>query len=338
MPQPKSRVLTLTLAAVATIGLASAYSFAQAQQDHGQHQHGQSGGGQQQADEGQMPMSQPMMMRGRMMMRMQMHRQNPQAILALKEELKLSDEQAQQLQSIAAEAREKTQQVLNDEQKQSLEKLKDTPNTPMQMHQHMQQMMQRMHGEDAAKQMQQMCPMMKMMQGHGGQMRQKMHGDDNGHMQGQHGQESDAQGGFAGVAHPYMQLQHQLVQDNAEHLQARFDAIRKHAAALAEGSEGALAEKAKAVADAAEVEVESLDEARTALKPVSEAMIELAKQAPHAKTLHVAYCPMAKASWLQDSKQIANPYMGQRMPACGTIKESLAAAGDAGNTNHDAHH
>ena len=38
---------------------------------------------------------------------------------------------------------------------------------------------------------------------------------------------------------------------------------------------------------------------------------------------HVFTCPMAKADWLQtDSKQVSNPYMGKKMPTCGSLKKS----------------
>jgi len=37
-------------------------------------------------------------------------------------------------------------------------------------------------------------------------------------------------------------------------------------------------------------------------------------------TYHEAYCPMVKASWLQASKDINNPYMGKSMLTCGVLK------------------
>jgi Cu(I)/Ag(I) efflux system membrane fusion protein len=39
------------------------------------------------------------------------------------------------------------------------------------------------------------------------------------------------------------------------------------------------------------------------------------------------FCPMANnnsgAYWLSDSKEIRNPYMGEKMPTCGAVKETL---------------
>jgi len=43
--------------------------------------------------------------------------------------------------------------------------------------------------------------------------------------------------------------------------------------------------------------------------------------------LYAAYCPMAfegkGAYWISDSKEISNPYLGEKMPKCGEIKEEL---------------
>lgn len=45
------------------------------------------------------------------------------------------------------------------------------------------------------------------------------------------------------------------------------------------------------------------------------------------KTLYWAYCPMAMDNegghWLSYEKQIQNPFMGQRMPKCGSVKETI---------------
>ncbi len=50
------------------------------------------------------------------------------------------------------------------------------------------------------------------------------------------------------------------------------------------------------------------------------AIVDLA--APEA-SVHVAHCPMAKASWLQRSKDVANPYYGSEMLTCGTIDRTV---------------
>ncbi len=36
------------------------------------------------------------------------------------------------------------------------------------------------------------------------------------------------------------------------------------------------------------------------------------------------YCPMKKASWLSNSKEVRNPYYGSKMLKCGSVKATLA--------------
>ncbi|MEO5570703.1 MAG: DUF3347 domain-containing protein [Bacteroidia bacterium] len=45
--------------------------------------------------------------------------------------------------------------------------------------------------------------------------------------------------------------------------------------------------------------------------------------------LYYQFCPMANdgkgAYWLSESEKISNPYMGKKMPSCGSIKETIKA-------------
>ncbi len=42
---------------------------------------------------------------------------------------------------------------------------------------------------------------------------------------------------------------------------------------------------------------------------------------------YLHYCPMKKASWLSDSKDVKNPYYGKKMLTCGSVKATLKKAG-----------
>ena len=71
-----------------------------------------------------------------------------------------------------------------------------------------------------------------------------------------------------------------------------------------------------------------IEETRLGLATVSEAMYSLVKAYhPNESELYYQFCPMAKngdgASWLSNTKEIINPYMGQRMLACGRTEETL---------------
>ena len=71
-----------------------------------------------------------------------------------------------------------------------------------------------------------------------------------------------------------------------------------------------------------------IEETRLELSVVSEAMYNLTKAYhPNESELYYQFCPMAKngegASWLSSTKEIINPYMGQRMLKCGRTIETL---------------
>ena len=105
------------------------------------------------------------------------------------------------------------------------------------------------------------------------------------------------------------------------------DALTKDDLAAAKKAATELAEKAtpaKCVSTAKHAgelaQSTSLETAREHFKPISE---ECIKMAEGVDGQYVFTCPMAKAEWLQtDSKQVSNPYMGKKMPTCGSLKKA----------------
>lgn len=86
-------------------------------------------------------------------------------------------------------------------------------------------------------------------------------------------------------------------------------------------SEAALA---KAISQSGDVE-----EQRKSFKTLSEKVYQLASSEKiRFETLYKQYCPMAfndtGAFWLSDSKEVRNPYFGDKMLKCGTVQETLA--------------
>jgi len=82
----------------------------------------------------------------------------------------------------------------------------------------------------------------------------------------------------------------------------------------------------KAMTESADIE-----EARVGFISVSHGMYALVKAyQPNATELYYQFCPMANngegANWLSDTKEIINPYMGQRMLKCGKTEEVIAQA------------
>jgi len=71
-----------------------------------------------------------------------------------------------------------------------------------------------------------------------------------------------------------------------------------------------------------------VEEQRKAFKAISEKIYELASSDKlEFNTLYKQYCPMAfdntGAFWLSDSKEILNPYFGEKMLKCASVKENI---------------
>ena len=62
----------------------------------------------------------------------------------------------------------------------------------------------------------------------------------------------------------------------------------------------------------------SLDEAREAFYDLSKPLVRWRKAADGERPI-VAYCSMAKRSWLQPKGELGNPYYGQSMLRCGEV-------------------
>ena len=120
--------------------------------------------------------------------------------------------------------------------------------------------------------------------------------------------------------------------DEAQPLFPRYDAVRlalmnqslpdakaraQDLATAARGEEqDAVASRADALAQAAD-----LEHARHAFAELSDAMIAYRKAAKEEPRPVVAYCSMAKHSWLQPKGELGNPYFDASMRGCGEITE-----------------
>ncbi|MES2108955.1 MAG: DUF3347 domain-containing protein [Bacteroidota bacterium] len=60
---------------------------------------------------------------------------------------------------------------------------------------------------------------------------------------------------------------------------------------------------------------------------LSKDMVDLVKLLGAGQPLFVDHCPMYNnnkgADWLSETKEIKNPYLGTKMPTCGSVKEEL---------------
>lgn len=84
-----------------------------------------------------------------------------------------------------------------------------------------------------------------------------------------------------------------------------------------------IASSAVKITEAADIET-----MRSDYSTLSNDMLTLLKKKGLAEgELYIAFCPMAfngnGASWISSSKEIRNPYFGEKMPGCGEVKEII---------------
>src|SRR6266849_3507383 len=115
----------------------------------------------------------------------------------------------------------------------------------------------------------------------------------------------------------YLTIQTELTKDSVKGLDEHANAIAK----AVRGDEMKMlspdvAKQAETLAAAKDIKA-----AREAFKPLSASLVKyLADNKAGKGTYHEAYCPMAKASWLQTEKEVRNPYYGKEMLDCGELK------------------
>ena len=115
----------------------------------------------------------------------------------------------------------------------------------------------------------------------------------------------------------YLAIQKELSKDSIK-------GVDQHAAAISKAVKGddmkMLSPDVAAQADTL-AKAKDIKAAREAFKPLSASLVKyLADNKAGKGTYHEAYCPMAKASWLQTEKEVRNPYYGKSMLDCGELK------------------
>jgi hypothetical protein len=74
---------------------------------------------------------------------------------------------------------------------------------------------------------------------------------------------------------------------------------------------------------AAKLQTTDLKLARAGFGDLSDSLIALMKAAPvKSNPPYQYYCPMVKKNWLQDRKEIRNPYYGSSMLTCGELVQA----------------
>ncbi|WP_044150569.1 DUF3347 domain-containing protein [Phaeodactylibacter xiamenensis] len=88
------------------------------------------------------------------------------------------------------------------------------------------------------------------------------------------------------------------------------------------------AEESQALSAAKEIaDAQDIEKQRAAFYQLSEALAPIFEEGLTGGTIYEQYCPMAfdnqGASWFSDSKEIRNPYFGDKMLTCGKVKRNI---------------
>lgn len=136
---------------------------------------------------------------------------------------------------------------------------------------------------------------------------------------------------YAGLMGHYETIRQTLAQDSLDGVQAEAQSLQRVLTEMAEGFqpekvgiEPSKAEEARVllpelrVAAANLVAADTLKTSRDAFYELSKLLVQLRKTASGDLPV-VAYCSMARRSWLQPEGKLGNPYYGETMPTCGEV-------------------
>jgi hypothetical protein len=90
---------------------------------------------------------------------------------------------------------------------------------------------------------------------------------------------------------------------------------------------GDISDDAKEMAEHIGENANKIEHQREHFDMLSKDMYDLVKTFGSGQTLYQDFCPMYNdkkgATWLSETKDIKNPYMGKKMPTCGSVKEEI---------------
>ncbi len=118
----------------------------------------------------------------------------------------------------------------------------------------------------------------------------------------------------------YIQLKDELVASNFDNAKKMVNSLTKSLSDVP-NSEKVLSQATKLAL------ASTIKDQRLVFTDLSNEMITLVKGQVSKGQIFVAYCPMANgntgASWLANEKDINNPYFGDMMLKCGSVKETI---------------
>lgn len=133
----------------------------------------------------------------------------------------------------------------------------------------------------------------------------------------------------------YLQIKNALANDNGEQAAAGGDAFVASIGKVDKSSMTAeqkqafedAADDAKEMAEHISKSADKIEHQREHFDMLSQDMYDLVKAFGSGQTLYKDFCPMYNnnkgAAWLSETKEIKNPYLGQKMLTCGEVQEEI---------------
>lgn len=140
--------------------------------------------------------------------------------------------------------------------------------------------------------------------------------------------------GMNAVVNYYLQIKNALASDKSDEAAKAGAQLKSALVSFGKQSMAKMTKKQmdaySDIAPAAEENAEhisknggDIDHQREHFQSLSKEIYILVKVFGTSQTLYKDYCPMKKSIWLSETKDIKNPYFGQSMPSCGTIKDTI---------------
>jgi len=138
-----------------------------------------------------------------------------------------------------------------------------------------------------------------------------------------------------GILHIYLQMKNAFVNDDdkgaSEAGNEMVKALNDFDKNILNGSErkqfADIADDMKENAEHIGANAGNIKHQREHFDMLSKDMYDLVKTSAAGEKIYVDYCPMYNdnkgATWLSETKEIKNPYLGKEMDTCGSIKEEL---------------
>lgn len=137
------------------------------------------------------------------------------------------------------------------------------------------------------------------------------------------------------IVSAYLQIKNGLANDNSADAAAGGNAFVAAIGKIDKASLSAaqkksfedVADDAKEMAEHIGKNADKIDHQREHFDMLSTDVYDMVKSLGAGQTLYQDFCPMYNnnkgATWLSETKDIKNPYMGKKQPTCGSVKEEI---------------